>query len=120
VDPRELINVNMGRLTHEQAANIARELRYIWRYLEDIRPNGDLHAAVKMKVTKDENGQYHFYLNQQAIKYLLMYAKDIPGPIAQKRAESPDCPPEVPDFLRWDSRGSEGSKSAPTVPGSLS
>lgn len=100
----------MGRLTHDQAANIAREIRYIWRYLEDVRPQGDLKAVAKLKVTKDTNGQYHFYLNHQAIKYLLMYAKDIPGPIMQRREQgSKECPPEVPDFLRWDSRGSAGS-----------
>lgn len=106
---RDYININMGRLSREEAANIAREMRYIWRYLENVYPNGDKQSRAQLKVTLDSFGQYHFYLNHQAMKLILFYAKDIPGPIAagkqatgSKSGELPDCPPEVPDFLRWD------------------
>ena len=111
MDPREFINVNMGRLTHEQASNIAREIRELWKYLGDVRPQGDRHAVAQLKVTKDSFDQYHFYLNHQAIKYLLMYAKNIPGPIAERKELSQkECPPQVPDFLRWGERSGSTSE----------
>ncbi len=101
---RDYININMGRLSREEAANIAREMRYLWRYLENVLPGGDRRSAPSLKVTLDTFGQYHFYLNHQAMKLILFYAKDIPGPVAASKQATglPDCPPEVPDFLRWD------------------
>lgn len=110
---REYININMGCLTREQAANIAREMRYIWRYLENVYPNGDRKAAPSLKVTLDSFGQYHFYLNHQAMKLILFYAKDIPGPLAAGKqatqSQLRECPDDVPDFLRWGPRSTEGS-----------
>lgn len=100
---RDFININMGRLTKEQASNIAREMRYLWRYSENIYPNGDRQARPQLKVTLDRYEQYHFYLNHQAMKIILLYAKDIPGPMQKSKQSTPtECPPEVPDFLRWD------------------
>lgn len=108
----EWANICLGRLSKDEAANIAREIRYLWRYLEDVQPNGDRKKVAQLKVTIDEFGQYHFYLNQQALRYLLLLAKNIPNPnptpTSKQATELPDCPPEVPDFLRWD--GSAGSK----------
>lgn len=93
----------MGRLTKEQASNIAREMRYLWRYLENVYPNGDRKAAAQLKVTIDSFGQYHFYLNHQAMYLILLNAKDIPGQLKKNKQATSDvpCPPEVPDFLRW-------------------
>lgn len=107
---REFIKLNMGRLTKEQASNIAREIRYLWRYLETVYPNGDKQSRAQLRVTIDRYGQYNFYLNHQAMKLILFYAKDIPGPMRKdKQTTTPVCPPEVPDFLRWDGpRSTEG------------
>lgn len=101
---REYISINMGRLTHEQAANIAREMRYLWRYAETIYPNGDRKAGPDLKVTKDRYDQYHFYFTHQALKLVMMHLSDVRDIVAGKQAteQSKDCPPEVPDFLRWD------------------
>lgn len=106
---REFIKLNMGRLTKEQASNIAREMRYIWRYLENVYPNGDRQSRAQLRVTIDTYGQYNFYLNHQAMKLILFYAKDIPGPIVKAKEQDRDreCPPEVPDFLRWDDQSSK-------------
>lgn len=102
MQPHEFININMGRLSREQASNVARELRYLWRYLETVYPQGDKKQAPQLKVTLDHSGSYHFYLNHQALKLILFYTKDIPGPLNLARTAKPECPPEVPDFLRWD------------------
>ncbi len=100
---REYIDINMGRLTHEQAVNIARQLRYLWRYQENIYPNGDRKAAANLKVTKDTFGQYHFYINHMALKLIFFHLADIYAEVKQKTELDPSyCPPEVPDFLRWD------------------
>ena len=100
----------MGRLTKDQAANIAREMRYLWRYLENLYPNGDRRSRAQLKVTIDTFGQYHFYLNQQAMRMILFYAHNIPdpNPIKRRGTEFPVCLPEVPDFLRWDESSSAG------------
>lgn len=100
---REYIDINMGRLTHEQAANIAREMRYLWRYADKIYPNGDRKAVADLKVTKDTYGQYHFYFNHMALKLVMFRLAEIYDLTKGKQATGlPDCPPEVPDFLRWD------------------
>lgn len=101
---REYIDINMGRLSREQAVNIAREMRYLWRYAENIYPNGDRKAAADLKVTLDSFGQYHFYINHMALKLVMFHLHDIRDLVAGKQAtaQERDCPPEVPDFLRWD------------------
>lgn len=99
---REYIDINMGRLTHEQAVNIARQMRYLWRYQENIYPNGDRKAGANLKVTKDSFEQYHFYINHMALKLVMFHLADIYAEIKGKQATTDYCPPEVPDFLRWD------------------
>lgn len=119
--PHDTFKINMGRLTHEQAATIARELRRFWQYTENIYPQGDKKRRPQLKVTRDKFGQYQFYLNSSAISHVLIHLKDIPEPVLGKQAthrqhqsqdhpgDLPECPPEVPDFLRWDGRSSSGS-----------
>lgn len=102
---RDYIDINMGRLSREEAVNIAREMRYLWRYAENIYPNGDKKSRADLKVTLDTFGQYHFYINHMAFKLVMVHLKDIAGPIREGKQVTPglpDCPAEVPDFLRWD------------------
>lgn len=103
----QVININVGRITREEAENIAREVRDRWRYLGDVRPNGDIKQRANLRVTVDSFGQYHFYLNHQAVKQLLLHCKDIPDPypLPGKQATTMDCPDDVPEFLRWASPG---------------
>ena len=108
----EWVNINVGRLTKEEAANIAREARALISKLENVWPQGDSKQRGQMKVTLDRSGQYHFYLNHQALVCILLFCKDIENPLQQKK--STECPPEVPDFLRWGSHESSGSTSVST------
>lgn len=99
----EYIDINMGRLSRDQAANIARQMRYLWRYQENIYPNGDRKARAQLKVTLDNYGQYHFYFTPFAMKLIMFHFADIYDAVTGKQATDPSyCPPEVPDFLRWD------------------
>ena len=102
--PGDCFDICMGNIPLEQVKNIARELRYLWRHLEMIYPNGDRKQRAQLKVTRDRFGQYHFYLNHQAIKIILLLLKDVPGMADIRKQAMIDrpCPPEVPDFLRWD------------------
>lgn len=92
-------DVNLGRLSREEAVNIAREVRKLWMYAGDICPGGVVSAKATLKVTLDKSGQYHFWLNSQALVSILMFAKNMPAAPVKQATE---CPPEVPDFLRWD------------------
>lgn len=68
----EYIKVCIGRQTNEELKNIVRELKDIWRWIDTIRPQA------KCKVTKDKLGQYYITLNGRALKYLLVYMKNVP------------------------------------------
>lgn len=104
VDDGDWINVCVGHLPVEQVANIAREVRDRWAYFNNWYPNGDRKQRAQLKVTRDRFGQYHIYINRYGLKLLLLFAKDVPGPVEQATIES--CPPEVPEFLRWRSASS--------------
>ncbi len=101
--PDDTFKINMGRLTKDQASSIARELRYFWRYLENVYPNGDKKQRPQLRATIDRYGQYHFYINSRALQIILHSVKDFPDPIKQAARASmmQECPPEVPKFLRW-------------------
>lgn len=101
-------NVNVGRLSKDRAANIARECRTVIDRLSNVWPQGDSQQRGQLKVTLDKFGQYHFYLNHQALVCILLFMKDIENPLA--KPPSTECPPEVPSFLRWESHESSGSQ----------
>lgn len=91
-------DINVGRISREEAVNMAREVRKLWIYAGDICPGGVVSDRATLKVTLDKSGQYHFWLNNQALVSMVTFAKNIPAPVEQATV----CPPEVPDFLRWD------------------
>lgn len=91
-------DVNVGRISHEEAANMAREVRKLWMYASNIYPGGVAGNKPTLKVTIDKSSQYHFWLNDQALVLMVSFAKNIPKIV--KQAEP--CPADVPDFLRWD------------------
>ena len=112
----EWTNVNIGRRSKEQVVNIAREIKALWRFSGDIRPNGDRKKVAQLKVTIDSFGQYHIYLNHQALKLMLLSVKDIVDllPIGKQATPGlPPCPPEVPDCLRWGEPDCSESDSKP-------
>lgn len=94
------VNVNIGRLSKEQVANVVREARRLVAKLENVWPQGDSKQRGQLKVTLDKFGSYHIYLNHQALVCILLFARDIEDP--NKRPDESTCPPDVPDFLRWD------------------
>jgi hypothetical protein len=108
-DFRNWTNVNVGRLSKDRAANIARECRIAIGRLSDVWPQGDSKQRGQMKVTLDQFGQYHFYLNHQALVCILLFMKDIENPLVKPHSD--ECPPNVPEFLRWGQPDlSSGSK----------
>lgn len=101
VTDAEWIDITLGRISEAEAKNIARELRQLWLYVDTVYPGGDLKRGARLKITKDNAGQYHFYLNRQALVFILLFCKNLPK--HQVNVTEPvECPPEVPDFLRWD------------------
>lgn len=94
-------DINVGAITREEAKNIARELRRVWSGVSNVYPGGDRKKVAQLKVTLDSFKQYHFWLNEQALVCVLLFCKNIQDP--SKQTTDPNyCPPEVPDFLRWD------------------
>lgn len=93
-------NINVGRLSKQQVANIAREARVLINKMSDVWPQGDSKQRGQMKVTLDSSGSYHFYLNHQALVCLLLFMKDVDHPFVKPAAT--ECPANVPAFLRWD------------------
>lgn len=114
---KEFVNVVIGHRSKEEVANIAREIRALWRFTGDIRPNGDRHKCAQLKVTRDSFGQYHIYLNHQALALMLLSVRKITellpiGKQSTTSAETP-CPPEVPECLRWGEPSCSGPDSKP-------
>lgn len=105
--PEGWIKIRMGRLSEEQAANIAREIRTLIDKLANVYPQGVRERRGQMKVTRDDSG-YYFYLNHQALFCILLFCKDIPHPF--KKTDEGECPPDVPSFLRWDQHAPSDSK----------
>lgn len=101
MDESEWVNINMGRISKDEASNIAREVRGMVDPLSNVYPQGDKKKRGQIKITLDNYGQYHFYLNQRALVYLLTFMKNIKSPI-KKQDDMAICPPETPDYLRWD------------------
>jgi hypothetical protein len=95
----EWIKVTIGNLNDQEVKNIAREIRGLIDKLHNVYPNGDRTQRGQMKVTRDQSGQYCFYLNHQALVCMLLFCKDLAHPFLKQ--EPTGCPPEVPDFLRW-------------------
>lgn len=104
----EWTNVNIGHLSKEQVANVVREARRLIDKLSNVWPQGDSKQRGQLKVTLDKCGSYHIYLNHQALVCLLLFCKDWNN--ENKKRESTGCPPNVPNFLRWDKPSSEDSK----------
>lgn len=96
------VDVNVGRISREKVANIARELRQLWSGMDNVWPQGDRNRRAQLRVTLDRFQQYHVYLNQQALLFIVMKCKDIPNPVSKQATADSVCPPEVPDFLRWE------------------
>lgn len=103
----EWVNVNLGLgVSREDVKNIAREVRGL--FIPELVPNGDRKKKAQLKVTLDSYGQYHIYLNRQALLFIMLFASKLQD-TAIKQAAAQDCPPEVPEFLRWGGKPTEGS-----------
>ncbi len=91
------IKVNVGAISLDEVKNIARELKYIWKNLDNLSPKAEL------RVTVDASGRYSVHLNGRAVMYMLLFCKDIaelkPEPVKQ----GPEMPPMPADFLVFDS-----------------
>lgn len=108
-------NVNLGRgYSRDDVKNIVREVRAL--FVDNLYPQGDRKQKAQIKVTIDAYGQYHIYLNHQALQFILIFASRLRD--AAVKQESKECPPEVPDFLRWDEKQSSGSKPVRAETGS--
>lgn len=89
------IKINVGAISLVEVKNIARELQYVWRGLDKVKPKAEL------RVTQDSSGQYFVHLNGRAMLYVLLFCSKIaelaPEPIKQA-AEMPEMPP---GFLQY-------------------
>ena len=105
----EWVSINLGLgVSREDVINITREVRGL--FIDELHPNGDRKKKAQLKVTRDRYGQYHIYLNQQALLFIMLFASKLRD-TAVKQAATDECPPDVPDFLRWDKpSGPVGSK----------
>ena len=95
--------IYIGQVSRAELANIVREVKYLWRYLDNVWPSGDRKKLPQIKAAVDKSGQYSIWMNAQALTYLLLFCKDIPGALST-RPKEPGCPPELPECLRWDSK----------------
>lgn len=82
----EFVKINVGRLSESEVANISREVRGLWRNLQNVYPNGDKNQRAQLKVTRDSYGQYHFYLNHHALQLILLFCKNMPDPLSEQAA----------------------------------
>lgn len=94
--PLEYVDINVGRITREELANIVREVRSLWRNLDNVYPGGDRQAKANIKATLDRYGQYHIWLNHQALVFVMLFCKDIPKQTLVKQSTAPPMPA---DFL---------------------
>lgn len=95
--------IMLGRLEIDEVKNIAREIKMLWHFLEDVWPNGDRRQLPDIQVTRDPHGQYWAYVNDRGLTYILLYCKNFPDPrsvLEYKKASSEK--PMPPNFLLPD------------------
>lgn len=106
------VNVNVGQLDKTKLANLVRETRCAVGRLDNVWPQGDSSRRAQVRVTRDQFGSYHIYLNQMALFCLLLYLKDVPHPFIK---QDDSCPDDVPEFMRWGERALSDSEPAITA-----
>lgn len=93
--PEEFISVNLGAISESELKNIARELKRLWQYLDNVHPRAELRA------TREASGEYYLHLNGRALLYILLFCKDLEPYLPETIKQSSEVP-MPPDFLAPD------------------
>ena len=93
MSPEGWVQINLGRISREQAANIVREVRGLWRYLEDVSPQAKVGAK------QDQLGQWIIWINGRGLSYLMLFCSKLEKPLLPNEIKQASEKPMPPDFL---------------------
>lgn len=84
--------IYLGNLELDEVRNIVREIKGLWRYLDNVYPNGSRKDKADIKITRDKFGQYHAHMNPQALTFTLLFCKNLQAQAVIKQTTDKPMP----------------------------